>query len=114
MVPGVGDEGLSPTQGRSMIIRQHIPNSCSGVEPKKCLVNSLTEMEAVPWIEIWKASWQTTTRSVPFTGFMWPELPPGQLLMAVYGNNEKWWVVGYVRDGSLADFGLLEWKPPHA
>jgi hypothetical protein len=83
-----------------MHVRQHIPNSVSGVERAIAEVSSTEELLALPWV--------VSRTTIPkFYRFSVNRDDDEDTLMAEYDEGRSWWVVAFV-DGRL---DLPEWTP---
>lgn len=93
-----------------MQIKQRLPNFVQHDPSQFPIheVNTLTDLLAIDFVQRWASSpnfkcleWNSCGRNVD---------RPTQHLMAIMQDN--FWVIGYARDGSLADLGLNQWKEP--
>ena len=86
-------------EGDKLKFKQHIPNAVSGVEPKEFEFETLEELLDVEMV----------TRFSDDPKFSFWSLG-NNCLMAVYGDYEKWLVVGYIDHPKLLD--LPDFSPP--
>lgn len=89
-------------------IRQHIPGFCSGLEPQSAEFETLKDLIEIPWVKRWKDS---LDKGDTFTGYArGSETKEEHLLMAMYNNNTRWFVIGYMTKDSVSEL-VPEWKP---
>jgi hypothetical protein len=89
-------------------IYQHVPAFAWDPrdEVKKADFNTLEELLQVPWVKVWENGFNVKGENIKFSHWALSE----NNLMAVYGENEAWWVVGYIE--TLSGIDLPEWEPP--
>jgi len=87
-----------------MILRRHIPNFCSGIDPKQYEVNNTEELLALDVVKSWKfdvvKSWKFVDVFRKFHQYSQSKHGNGYLLIAEYEEEEehKWWVIGYLSE----------------
>jgi len=88
-----------------MKITEHIPNSCSGLEPSVCEFSNLRGLLDIEFVKVWKRLYED------FYRFSISEYTDDtHLLMAESEKGKKWWVVGYLN--ATYDLALPKWEPP--
>ena len=80
-----------------MILRKHIPNCCSGVEPEQWAVKSTADLLLLDWVSQWG---RDDFESIPFFRFSQSKHGKEYLLMGEWKNKNghKWWVIGYISE----------------
>lgn len=87
--------------------RQHIPNFCTGIEPKIVEVETTADLLALDWVAQWEGP---DDGGLPF--LRWSRTRFGHLI-AEYGHGpepSKWWVVAGVAPAHDLE---LPWFDPH-
>jgi len=79
-----------------MILRQHIPNFCSDIDPKQYEVNNTEELLALDVVK----SWKFVDMPAKFHQYSQSKHENEYLLIAEYEEEEKrkWWVIGYLSE----------------
>ncbi len=67
-------------------VKQHIPNTVSGVEPETGNFSNIEDLQVIPFIKRYMEMLEFTQLSVADNG---------KILMAEYDNGKHWWCIGY-------------------
>ena len=94
-----------------IILRQHIPAFCDGVEPKMATAATVEELLAVPWVAAYARDQLvgTSDGKEPLMRKFYRFSMKDGLLMAEHSRGRYWWVVGRLR--SDEPIALPRWVP---
>lgn len=81
---------------------QHVPSFVDHVDPTRAEIADLESLLKLPCV----AQWTKGMDGHKFSHWARSD----ECLMAVYGDNTAWWVVGYVTE--IEKLGLPVWNPP--
>ena len=84
--------------------RQHVPNSCEGVDPIVQCFDTLEELLNIPFVKQWIKDKDFYRYSIN------PDGENKWMLMQETNKGKSWWVIGYLRNckGGLK---LPKWEP---
>jgi hypothetical protein len=88
-----------------MKIRQYRPAFVTGFDNETSYFSSVEDLQKIPWVANFA---EPIGGGLAFDGFFHGDQ---KTLMAVYGNNKEWWVVGFA-DVDLSALGIPKWTAP--
>lgn len=93
-----------------MVLHRYTPAFMDS-EPVNVEFADTEALRAIPWVKRFE---EQQFNGHAFSGFRRDGDARRDILMAVYGNNDAWLVVGFTEAGELERIGLLNWQRPKA